>query len=421
MENLNLNVMRAKETWQEDLQTEREYLATKEEFSKTKFVYLELATKSEFVKEILAGTEVDADTIDKAEENLAESKSSCKKIKNKCKAMKDEINQILVQTLQKQSELEANAAELEALKNGQRDEENQSLEEKEKLEAKITEKQSVLAQQEDDMRELGQKKQELEIRVRNLEQEAESLAADVKHSPVDIHNSRIASWYNSANSLLNSLSGVKQVSMQENAILIEFEVQAFHRSDKKLYSMTVVLNPSATLAYELRLEPPDIDASDLENAYLIEFPPSFPTRHRYFFDSSLSLQCPDGNLAKLFQEVKNRLACRLALESELDTLRNKFSIEIAEEGSLLVVCVSPLASRNLARSPAKALPKWQCEISIEADYPRPHILPELVQVRSGAFASPGMKRERAIMEVVNRTGHRTVAAMVADASARLGL
>lgn len=44
---------------------------------------------------------------------IEQSKSSCKKIKNKCKAMKDEINQILVQTLQKQSELEANAAELE--------------------------------------------------------------------------------------------------------------------------------------------------------------------------------------------------------------------------------------------------------------------------------------------------------------------
>jgi hypothetical protein len=59
-------------------------------------------------------------------------------------------------------------------------------------------------------------------------------------------------------------------------------------------------------------------------------------------------------------------------------------------------------------------------VSIDMDYPRSHALPVLLQVRNGAFASPGMKRERAILDAISsRDDHKTVSALVADVAARL--
>lgn len=59
------------------------------------------------------------------------------------------------------------------------------------------------------------------------------------------------------------------------------------------------------------------------------------------------------------------------------------------------------------------------QVSIDADYPREHVTPELASLRNGSFQSPGMKRERAIIDSVGRAGHTTVTEMLEDVARRL--
>jgi hypothetical protein len=59
------------------------------------------------------------------------------------------------------------------------------------------------------------------------------------------------------------------------------------------------------------------------------------------------------------------------------------------------------------------------QINVDGDYPREHVLPELASLRNGTFQSPGMKRERALIDSVSRTGHVTVTDMLEDVARRL--
>jgi hypothetical protein len=62
---------------------------------------------------------------------------------------------------------------------------------------------------------------------------------------------------------------------------------------------------------------------------------------------------------------------------------------------------------------------FPAQVSIDADYPREHVTPELASLRNGSFQSPGMKRERAIIDSVGRAGHTTVTEMLEDVARRL--
>lgn len=65
----------------------------------------------------------------------------------------------------------------------------------------------------------------------------------------------------------------------------------------------------------------------------------------------------------------------------------------------------------------RMLRTWQ--VSIDCDYPRGHVTPELASLRNGSFQSPGMKRERAIIDSVSRAGHVSVTEMLEDVARRL--
>ena len=111
----DLTVSRALSGWKGGGKVDRDFAATKEEFSKTKFVYLEMSTKHEFVSEIVNGGGCEDQKVDDAQNEVAERKSNLKKVKSHCKAVKEEIESVLAQTLLKREELQTEAARLAAL------------------------------------------------------------------------------------------------------------------------------------------------------------------------------------------------------------------------------------------------------------------------------------------------------------------
>lgn len=108
----DLTVSRALGGWKGGGKVDRDFAATKEEFSKTKFVYLEMSTKHEFVSEIVNGGGCEDQKVDDAQNEVAERKSNLKKVKSHCKAVKDEIESVLAKTLLKREELQTESVRL---------------------------------------------------------------------------------------------------------------------------------------------------------------------------------------------------------------------------------------------------------------------------------------------------------------------
>jgi DNA repair exonuclease SbcCD ATPase subunit len=225
---LDLNVEHAMEEWDAAGQVQRDLAAAKDQFSQAKFVYLEQATKGEFVREIVEGGEDDKRDLESAEERVAECKQAVKKAKGRCDAVKEEIGVMISQTLEKKAEL---SAEVEAL--------NKLVEERmaqgddgahdaaadlARLEAEIANKQQALQEQEKKMRELGQQRQELEVAVRGLEADVATAQAEAAPNYRETRDRRMAAWYRAANATLSSLANVAAVRLGEFDAEVEIDV-----------------------------------------------------------------------------------------------------------------------------------------------------------------------------------------------------
>ena len=356
-EGKDLTIARALGGWKAGGRIERDFAATKEEFSKTKFVYLEMSTKHEFVSEIVNGGGCEEQKVDDAQQELAERKSNLKKVKNRCKAVKEEMESVLARTLLKREELQTEIARLAQLL--EEDDTAAAQADIAEMEARIAQKNEVLKTQEEALRDLSTEKQELEVAVRGLEQEAATLSASSTPNPDDVRNRRMGAWLDSANAVISKLAGVAGVDVREEEVDVKLEVTAYNGTERKSYTLTLVLGQGYDIGFsEMRLEPPDVDVTDLEVSW-------FSEQH-------------SNSLAHLLQEVRNRLSCRLALEAELATLRSQYTIDLSEEGGAIDISISPIAPKTPARSPAKSTTKWVCEIMVDADYPRPHAVPEVI-------------------------------------------
>lgn len=352
----SLTVSRALGGWKPGGRIERDFMATKEEFSKTKFVYLEMSTKHEFVSEIVNGGACEDQKVGDAQQELAERKSNLKKVKSHGKAIKEEIENMLSQTLRKRDELQVEVTRLTELVAEQGTAATQA--DVAEMEGRIVQMQEVLKAQEEAVRSLNTEKQELEVAVRGLEQESAVLAESAEPRPEDLRNRRMGAWLESANAMISKLAGLSAVEVREEEVDVNFEVTAYKGGERKSYTLTLVLGQGHDVGFsEIRLEPADVDLTDLEIAWLS--------------DSTAN------DLAHLLQEVRNRLSCRLSLEAELAELRTKYSVQVSEEGGAIDISISPVAPKALARSPAKSTAKWVCEIMVDADYPRPHAIPEV--------------------------------------------
>jgi hypothetical protein len=399
-DNEQLTITRAQAGWKAGGRIERDFAATKEEFSKTKFVYLEMSTKHEFVGEIVNGGSCDDQKVDDAQQELAERKTNLKKVKRHCEAVKEQMETVLTQTLLKREELKTEVARLAELLEEEGDSAAAQSDMAE-IERQICEKNEVLKSQEEALRDLNNEKQELEVAVRGLEQEAATLSEATVTDPNDVRNRRMGAWLGSANAVLSRFAGFSGVEVREEGVEVRLDVTAYDSTARKAYTLTLVLGQGHNVGFsELRLEPPDVDVTDLEVAWLSDTPTS--------------------NLAHLLQEVRNRLACRMALETELAPLRSKYVVEVSEEGGALDISISPIPPKTPVRSPAKPVTKWVCEIMVDGDYPRPHALPEVRQVRAGVFASPGRKRETALLDAITAKAHAKITDIVGDVASRLG-
>ena len=352
-----LTVTRALGGWKAGGRIERDFAAAKEAFSKTKFVYLEMSTKHEFVTEIVNGGGCEDQKVDDAQQELAERKSNLKKVKSRCKTVKEEMESVLAQTLRKREELQAEVARLGELLEEQADTAAAQADVDE-MEGRIAQKNEALKAQEEALRELNNEKQELEVAVRGLEQETTTLAETAAPRPDDVRNRRMGAWLESANAVLSKLAGVAGVEVRQEEMDVKLDVTEYGGSGSKAYTLTLVLGQGHDVGFsEMRLDPADVDVTDLEMSWLSEG--------------------TAGSFAHLLQEVRNRLSCRLALEAELAALRSRYTVDVSEEGGAIDISISPVMPKTPARSPAKATTKWVCEIMVDADYPRPHAVPEV--------------------------------------------
>ena len=352
-----LTVTRALGWWKAGGRIERDFAAAKEAFSKTKFVYLEMSTKHEFVTEIVNGGGCEDPKVDDAQQELAERKSNLKKVKSRCKTVREEMESVLAQTLRKREELQAEVARLTELLEEQGDTASAQAD-VEEMESRIAQKNEALKAQEEALRILNTEKLEIEVAVRGLEQETATLAETAVPRPDDVRNRRMGAWLESANGVLSKLAGVAGVEVRQEEVDVQLEVTAYGGSESKAYTLTLVLGQGHDVGFtEMRLDPADVYVTDLEITWLSEG--------------------PAGSFAHLLQEVRNRLSCRLALEAELAVLRNRYTVDVSEEGGAIDVSISPVMPKAPARSPAKATTKWVCEIMVDADYPRPHAVPEV--------------------------------------------
>ena len=135
--------------------------------------------------------------------------------------------------------------------------------------------------------------------VRGLEQEASALAETAVTRPDDVRNRRMGAWLESANAVMAKLAGVEAVEVREEEVDVKLDIKGYNGTACKPYTLTLVLGQGHDVGFsEMRLDPADVDVTDLEVAWLAES----------------SSPC---DLAHLLQEVRNRLACRMALEQEL--------------------------------------------------------------------------------------------------------
>ena len=305
-----------------------------------------MSTKHEFVTEIVNGCSCEDAKVDEVQQQLAEVKTNLKKVKSHCKAVKEEMEGVLAKTLLKREELQTGVARLAELLEEEGDTAATQTAITE-MESRIAQKNQALTTQEEALRALNNEKQQLEVAVRGLEQEAASLAESAVTRPDDVRNRRMGAWLDSANAILSKFAGVTGIEVREEEVDVKLEVTAYNGTQRKTYTLTLMLGQGHDVGFsELRLDPADLDLSDLEVAWLS--------------DNSAS------DLAHLLQEVRNRLACRMALEAELSALRARFVVEVSEDNGAVDLSISPIPPKTPVRSPAKPTTKWVCEIMVDA-------------------------------------------------------
>lgn len=218
--NLDLNIRRARKLWKEDDYTDRDMVQAKDEFSKTKFTYLELLSKNHFILSIVDSTATIPDSLE-LEENLAQSKATLKKSKGRCKTLKTELENMLVEICKKEQDLQSDAT---VFANDEmiQDTPQQNLEDDSvlrELKDRIEEKKATLEEQESRISELNKQKTELELSVKGLDSKLES-NAPTDHSRILAR--RMMNWYQKANTVLKQICGVQAVDIQESEVRITY-------------------------------------------------------------------------------------------------------------------------------------------------------------------------------------------------------
>ncbi len=212
---LDLNIRRAKRLWKADDMPERDIAQAKDDFSKTKFTYLELLTKNHFILNIAENQGVVPDSSD-LEENLAQFKAILKKSKGRCKTLKAELEAMIDEVCRKEIEIQADAAQFssESLQHSsERCAEKHSV--IKEYQKNIEAKKSKLDEQEQSISELNRQKTELELAVKGLDSK---LAPNNQPDNSRLIAHRIAIWFVKANSVLQEICGVESVDVGESEV-----------------------------------------------------------------------------------------------------------------------------------------------------------------------------------------------------------
>lgn len=221
VQNVDLNLTRALKAFAPGGKVERDLGLAKEDFSKVKFTYQELSAKNDFIRSVVEGIDgaLKDEDAQQAEEKLAEGKVSLKKTKERCKALKDEVEAQLASACHKYQQLQQEAEDFGAfVQAGSYSDDATAATRLEELEAKIQQQHEVLKQQEESIRDLSQQKQELSIAVRGLDAEVSELSEKTHPSAEDVEDRRAAAWFDNANSVLSSLVGVTNVDVSNTAV-----------------------------------------------------------------------------------------------------------------------------------------------------------------------------------------------------------
>jgi hypothetical protein len=214
--NLDLNIRRAKRLWKADDLPERDIAQAKDDFSKTKFTYLELLTKNEFILNIAENQSTVPDSSD-LEERLAQFKATLKKSKGRCKTLKAELETMIQDVCRKENELQADAAQFSnesVLQDSSRDCVTKSTLIQD-LQKDIEAKKAKLDEQEQSIFELNKQKTELELSVKGLDSK---LASNIQPDHSRLIAQRMAIWFQKANSVLQEICGVESIQVGESEV-----------------------------------------------------------------------------------------------------------------------------------------------------------------------------------------------------------
>lgn len=217
---------RAMEQWEERGEDEEQRWTNmelaKDEHAQAKYVYVEMAGKERFCREIRDGDEQMVRDVEGATERMEESRQEVKDAKVHVTEFKDSITALISQTLVKKEEFEA---EVDALSKIVEEREAPGADggllsepEVADAEAKIVDKQQLLQRvDEGKLKDLHQEKQQLEVSVRTKNEEIETSKPGPGPNFRETKNRRMAAWYRSANTALCSLANVVSVTMAESA------------------------------------------------------------------------------------------------------------------------------------------------------------------------------------------------------------
>jgi chromosome segregation ATPase len=176
IQDADLNLTRAWKAFAPGGNVERDLVVAKDVFSKIKFTYQELSAKNDFIRSVVEG-DASGDRDDAAEERLAEGKVALKKTKERCKALKEEVEMHLADACHKYELLQAESETFRAfVESGNYSDEEQVAAKMAELEAEIQHQQDVIRKQEEAIRDLSQQRQDLSMAIRGLDKEVAELA-----------------------------------------------------------------------------------------------------------------------------------------------------------------------------------------------------------------------------------------------------
>jgi chromosome segregation ATPase len=187
IQNADLSLPRAWKAFVPGGNVERDLAQAKEEFSKVKFTYQELSAKNDFIRNVVEGDAQEERDAQAAEERLAEGKVALKKTKERCKALRDEVEIQLAEACHKYELLQAETESFRAfVESGSYSDEGQVTARLAGLEAQIQQQQHVIRTQEEAIRDLSQQRQELSMAVRGLDTEVSEMSENAHPSAEDM-------------------------------------------------------------------------------------------------------------------------------------------------------------------------------------------------------------------------------------------